>query len=216
MADLGVPRPYRAPLAELARFDEDVSTQLVEGLEALPPYAAVTDIQRALGEIVGDEEGVLAAALLSLRGLLRMSNPGEIGASLAKSSDLDLNSDEREALRERVAALLQTAAMSTTAVAVDLQTQHERNFQSARVFTDLRPVFPDEVDEGPTGAVVIEMLQLQTWNRSGDTETFFVALDEKDLLELQGVIDRALKKTAALRRFLDDKGLSYFQLEEEE
>ena len=118
-------------------------------------------------------------------------------------------------LADRASALLETAAIGTTAIAVDLQTQHARNYQQARILTDIRPVFPDAIDEAPTGAVIVEVLQIQTWTRDGESETLVVALDEKDLTQLEQVVDRALKKTATLRRFLEKAELTYFQLEEE-
>jgi hypothetical protein len=60
------------------------------------------------------------------------------------------------------------------------------------------------------------MLQLQTWDRDGDLETLFVALDERDLTQLADVVDRGLKTSAALRKFLEENGLTYFQLEEDD
>lgn len=216
MASLGIPPPYRSPFIELSRLDDAAASEVVGRLEALPAYAPVTDLQRELSAAVGDAGSGLAAALLSLRGQLRTWTASEIGAALSQSRDIEIDPEARPLLQERTSALLQTAALSSTAVAVDLQTQHERNYQAARVFTDVRPVFADDVEDRPTGAVIVEMLQLQTWTRDGDAETIFVALDEKDLAQLQGVVDRALKKTATLRDFLDEKGLAYFRLEEDE
>jgi hypothetical protein len=223
VASLGVPHSYRASLLALAGADENVVAALVSQLDALPAYAPVTDVRRVITTSLAPDQSEgdaasegLAAALLSLRGLFRTLSAEEIGESLASSTDLDLDAESRRRLAQRVAAFLKSPALSTTAVAVDLQTQHERNYQSARIFTDVRPVFDEDVDQGPTGAVIVEMLQLQTWNRDGRAETIFVALDEKDLMQLQDVVDRARKKTATLRKFLDEKELAYFRLEEDE
>lgn len=216
VARISIPPAYRGPLAVLARLPAQDASSLIETVRSLPAYAAVTDIQRRFGDVTGTEGSDVAAALLSLRGLLRTTSADELGDWLASSPDLDLDENARAALRERVTALVDAAAVSTTAVAVDLQTQHQRNYQSARIFTDLRPVFADELAEGPTGAVIVEMLQLQTWNRDGESETMFVALDEKDLTGLQEAVERALQKTEALKRFLKDKDVAYFELEEEQ
>jgi hypothetical protein len=107
-----------------------------------------------------------------------------IAEALSRSADLDLSNDEaRSRLGERVASILRTEALSTTAVGVELLTQFPRNYQVSRIFTDIRPLFHDEVEDRPTGAVIVETLQLQTWNRDGSTETLYVAMDEADLLE---------------------------------
>lgn len=216
MADLGIPPAYRAPLVVLARLGDEDASGLVTRIRDLAAYAPVPDIQVAMTEAVGDEGAGLAAALLSIRGLFRTMPAAELATMLSAVRDLDLDPDERENLGERVRALLVTDVLSTTAVAVDLQTQNERNYQSARILTDLRPVFADDLDEAPTGGVIVETLQLQTWSRDGTVETIFVAMDEKDLTQLRVAVDRALKKTATLRRFMDDHDLTAFQLEENE
>jgi hypothetical protein len=105
--------------------------------------------------------------------------------------------------------------LSTTAVATDLQTQNPRNFQSAKIVTDIRPVFDDEVQARPRGAVIVETLQIQTWTREANIELIFVSMDEQDLTQLREIIDRALFKTKTLRTLLDEQSLPYFELEKE-
>lgn len=219
MTSLSVPPAYREALGRLARLDHQAAAALVETVRALPPFVSVPEIQRVVREAIGKGGAVSAdgivASLLSVRGHLREATALEIASSLSSAEGLDLPGELREVLEARVAALLDTTAFNTTAVAVDLQTQHQRNFQSARIFTDLRPVFHDDLAAGPSGTVIVETLQLQTWNRTSGAEGIFVAMDEHDLVHLQGVVERALKKTAALRAFLEEKGLAYFELEKE-
>jgi hypothetical protein len=96
-----------------------------------------------------------------------------------------------------------------------LQTQNPRNFQSARIVTDIRPVFSDKVSAPPLGAVIVETLQIQTWTRDGSSELIFVSMDETDLLQLRETVDRALVKTRTLSTLLSDQNLPYFELEKE-
>jgi hypothetical protein len=92
----------------------------------------------------------------------------EVAERLSESSDLDLDPLSRAQLRHRAEAILATEVLSTTAVATDLQTQNSRNFQSAKIVTDIRPVFDDEVQARPRGAVIVETLQIQTKRPSSD------------------------------------------------
>jgi hypothetical protein len=124
---------------------------------------------------------------------------------LSESTDLNLDDAEREALRTRAQAILDTDVFATTGVATDLQTQHERNYQSARIVTDVRPVFQDALDKAPDGAVIVETLQIQTWSRNGDSQLMFVSMDEVDLRQLQSIIQRALDKTETLKAFLAER-----------
>jgi len=215
MARISLPRPFRSSLTALASLDEGTADQLIRDIGQLAPFSAVTEIEQAFRLHMGEEgdAGAVSAALLSLRAQRREMSAHDIADELTRAPGLDLDETGQAALKARVEALLDTAAMSTTSVAVDLQTRHARNFQSARIITDLRPVFEDDPDDGPAGAVIVETLELQTWTRTGDREQIYVALDESDLKQLQGVVGRALKKTEALRRFIDGAGLRYFELE---
>jgi hypothetical protein len=68
------------------------------------------------------------------------------------------------------------------------------------------------VDRPPSGAVIVEMLQLETWSSDGRTDTLRVAMDRADLLELRAAIDRAIKKTDSLRRLMEESGVAHFEL----
>ena len=63
--------------------------------------------------------------------------------------------------------------------------------------------------------MLVETLQIQTWTRDGGSELIFVSMDETDLKQLKLTIDRALHKTETLKTFINEKGLSYFELEKE-
>ncbi len=76
-------------------------------------------------------------------------------------------------------------------------------------------MFQDNPDAQPSGAVIVETLQLQTWTRDGESEAIFVSMDETDLKQLKSTVERALRKTATLKAFLSEKDLAYFELEKE-
>jgi hypothetical protein len=214
-----IPQPYREPLSTLAQLPDDTASKLIQSIRALEAYAPVSRIQAATEAILGTDaapgEKQLGLPLLALRGQLRQATPEDIAERLSQSSDLELDPPSRDNLRSRAAEILATPVYETTAVATDLQTQNARNYQSARIVTDVRPIFQEDVEAPPTGAVIVETLQIQTWTRDGGSELIFVSMDETDLKQLKATIDRALSKTDTLKKFIDEKGLSYFELEKE-
>ena len=148
MTQFWIPQPYREPLATLAQLPEDVASRLVEAIGALEAYSPVSRIQKATETILGNGaspgEKQLGLPLLALRGQLRQATPDDIAERLSQSSDLDLDPTSRANLRSRAAAILATPVYETTAVATDLQTQNGRNYQSARIVTDVRPIFQEK------------------------------------------------------------------------
>ena len=73
-------------------------------------------------------------------------------------------------------------------------TAHESPFESARVFTDVRPIFgeQDPVSENarPRAAVLVHMLQLRLAGEEARRE-IYVALDNRDLQTLIDALNRA-------------------------
>jgi len=220
MAAFGVPPPYRESLTTLARLTDDDADQLVAEIGGLAAFSPVSMIQAATAKVLGEDAGPaitqLAFPLLALRGQLRRMTAEEVAERLSESTDLELDQQARAQLRRRAAAILGTDVLTTTAVATDLQTQNPHNFQSARIVTDIRPVFGDVIEERPAGAVIVETLQIQTWTRDGNAELIFVSMDEADLTQLKDIVDRALVKTNTLRALLDEHDLPYFELERED
>jgi hypothetical protein len=217
VAEIWIPLPYREALMALARLPGETADRLVDALAALEAYSPVSRIQEVttsvLGEGASPAERQLGLPLLALRGQYRQTSLEDIAKRVSESTEFELDSEERADLRSRAAAILATPVYATTAVATDLQTQNAHNYQSARIVTDLRPVFQDNVDDRPSGAVIVETLQLQTWTRDGESEAIFVAMDETDLEQLQATVERALHKTETLKKFLKEKDLAYFELE---
>jgi hypothetical protein len=220
VAELGVPEPFVRSFLALERLDDETAQTLFERVAAADPFGQVSTLQAIFRDVfpsdLQTEAQRLVPALLSLRGQLRTTPPAQIAETVSNSVDLDLEEQAREHLRDRLLPLLASAALSTTANALELLTQHDRNYQTARVVTDIRPIFADDVHDRPEGAVIVDTLQLNTWDRAGRAEMLAVAMDEVDLRELRDVIDRALVKTSTLRDFLTEQQISCFQLDTRE
>jgi hypothetical protein len=220
VAEVAIPLPFRRALSALAALDDDAAQQLIDGISSAGPFQSVAHLQditrAAFPEDEEDDAERLVPAILSLRGAARLASDARVAEVASKSVDLDLDADARERLRELLGALLPLSAFRTTGTAIELLTQNEHNYQSSRVLTDIRPVFPEEVSDRPDGAVIVQTLQLQTWGVGSGTETMHISMDESDLLEIRDVIDRAIAKTGTLKTLLDDQGMTHFELDKRE
>jgi len=79
-----------------------------------------------------------------------------------------------------------------------LRTDHARAFKSARVLTDLRPIFGLNESTTIEGAVVMHTLKLEYY-QDDFARDFFVTLDDVDLETLRLAVVRAQNKAKALR-----------------
>lgn len=221
MPRLEIPLRYRPPLHALAELSGERADRLVDAVTGAAPLLEVAQLERLSREAFGDEAWpndleLLVPALVSLRGRLRELEVDQLARAASMSRDLALSTDARETLKGRLRALLGSDAISSTANAIELLTHNERNYSTARVLTDVRHVFREEAAERPLGAVIIEVLAIETWNKDERDETIYIAMDERDLHELRAVAERALDKTKNLRSMLGEQELPYFELDKRE
>ena len=222
MAEIAIPEPFAAALSALERLDDAQAATLMRTVAEQGSFLQVAELRAAVMTAFPEEERdtaeTLVPALIGLRGSLRSAMPAdEMAAMVSRSSGLAMMSDEQRArLGERLLPLLGSPAIATTAGAVELLTQHPRNFQSARVLTDIRPVFAEDPTTIPKGVVVVDTLQVRTWNRDGESETFNVTMDAVDLVNLREVIDRALAKTKTVRTMMASQGVTTFEMDKED
>ncbi len=217
MARLFLADSQRNALARLGQVDEAQAAKLVAVFDGLRAYLTVDALGRAAAQAAPSLEDVddIVVTLLGLTTEIRHLPAEEIAQLLNDALDVDAlggTAVDVDRVVEVVARLTSTRALRTSANAHEVLAQHDRNFQSARIFTDLRPLFDTNPEQPPSGAVIVEMLQLETWSGDGRTETVRVAMDRTDLLELRAVIERAIKKTDSLRTLMEQSGVANFEL----
>jgi hypothetical protein len=81
---------------------------------------------------------------------------------------------------------------------LEITTAHQNVFESARIFTDVRPVFNSSAS-GIFRAVVTHMLTVSSRNADGQPLTSYFALDSYDVEQLKKRCDRALTKAATIK-----------------
>lgn len=114
----------------------------------------------------------------------------------------------RKLRRFVIAALGFERTLGTAAKAGDVLTQHERVFQSARIMTDIRPIFHVNVSEKPDAGVIIHMMKLTQRGRAGNHQDLYFALDHNDVVAMKDIIERALQKEQTLRDAMKHSGMS--------
>lgn len=171
------------PRLLFVRFVEDVKG-------AMPP-----DLQAVVDPIL---MGVITLA----RGREEFGLPVEdFVRDILASSGVD-GPEQRDRLFAVLTQLLSSPPLAITAKAYDLLTENDTNFQSARVITDIRPVFADTSDK-PTVALIVHSLRLRV-GAYQQLREIYVALDEVDLSRLQDTLARAQTKASTLRRSYPD------------
>ena len=210
--EVNFPLDHQKALASLARIEGSAFENIVEALQHLEPCLRLSDlrarVKTPLTSVPGAEEQLTDAllAVATTSSQIDFSSdfiPAVVEAVRAGES---LSKEEAGALSQRLKVILDIPVIRISTKSSTLQVAHDRVYNSARVITDVRPVFPE-----PLGMdfryMVIHHLRV-TSMRDNRSEELYVAMDDKDLLALRDAIDRACQKAAVLRSGLGERGLS--------
>lgn len=222
---LTVPRHYQSAFAKIRDLDRESAHELIAALQKVPSTINVDSLSSAVAAMVdtiavSDVEEIVPATLSlhSLKESLQLSVP-EVAEGLALGMEelpferLRSSPEQRDALRDRLAELLNTGSLGVIARAGRLSLENERSLTETRIVTDIRPIFERETPQArPTGAVIIHTLKI-SYRADNDSKEFFVTLDANDVRELSEQLERADLKAGSLKAVLDAAQVPYIDAE---
>jgi hypothetical protein len=127
--------------------------------------------------------------------------------ALANASGLTLNPEERTETARRLERALSSPALRLASKATDVLYANERNIDSFRIVTELRPLFLDDPSVKPTTAVLAHRLEVEFFGQGGRTETLDFGLDAEDLQHLYEAVTRAQAKAQTMTELARAAGL---------
>lgn len=171
------------------------------------------EIARDLPDFEIEDAQQLVLALASLRGELGTSDDSveALAARIAMSTSLPApeNPADSERLAGFLARLLSAPSLILATATVDLASEAEQSFLSARTVTDIRPVFDRDATKRPLGALIMTNIRIDYYDPSGDVGSHYITLSADDLTELESVLTRAGEKIATLQTLLENAKLPY-------
>lgn len=114
-------------------------------------------------------------------------------------------------LRERLTHLLGLERPKLIAKANDVLTGQKPTYSAGRVFTDIRSVFADDLEQSPQAAVIVHMLRL-TYYKDRIPREFVIALDVKDVQRLIDTLERAKKKAETIRSIIASANMNLIDI----
>jgi hypothetical protein len=127
-------------------------------------------------------------------------------------TELQIQASLREPLRDRLTRLMSGKLLSIAIKSRDILHEHERTFGSARVLSDIRTVYTDNLENTTDGAVIVHMLKIH-YIQDDQHKEFFVALDTEDISFLTDTLIRAQEKEETLKAILAAANVPYIDAE---
>jgi hypothetical protein len=220
LAFLRVPARYRDGIAILAALNNtsfsEVYTALKNAPTELPTYAELAT--KVEGEIKALNAGDVAKLIGMLTSLYRVRDRSNISPEKMADDLYDAIQKEGGSLvpqqnaaefKSRLAQFLNLGSLNVVATkAQELQSDVERAFCDARILTDLRPVFGNEISGGPTAMIIVHTLKLRYHEGAkGELKEMYFGIDSDDIAKLKQVLERAEIKAKSLVSRLQDAGI---------
>jgi hypothetical protein len=220
-SSIQVPEAYRSGLSAVAELDDEAVEALEAYISSAPPTLTGAQLlEGAHAAIPRVERPLLDSVLTALLSLFRASDDlqlsmEQVADQLSSSPDLSLDRVKRQVLRERIRRLTQSGTLSLTSKGLGLVTANERSFHSARIISDIRPVFRDDPSSKPDAAVLVHLLSISYHVASGELREVQVGLDQVDLNLLERIVERAKAKSRSLSAVLNQAGVTLLNPERE-
>jgi hypothetical protein len=223
---LAIPKSQRESFKQFVSLPDDKWKSLLQALEAAGPTISARALAKHVSrdvDLAADQlrQVIVIAGSLYVTRDQRGANIEEFAEAVVEEAVHDglVGRDdpaETSKLRERISQLLSLDhSLGVSAKATQLLISHKNPLLTARIFTDVRPVFTGDENPTPRAAVVVHTLQLVT-GTDGRELSHYIALDSEDLKTLKRVVDRAIRKEASLKTIMSSLPLVEIREEVEE
>jgi hypothetical protein len=210
---LTIPERFRSGLVKLATAEDNVVDKLLDSLENSPP----TLYSKVMASFVAKNHNIefqyafeVLQSVLSLYSLRESDYFSteqlvqQVSKALQEESEesLKLSEDEITVFQQRLSSFLKIrGSLAISSKASNLLVEYENIFSNSRVVTDIRPIFHTDIEDGLGGALIVHTLRIGYRTANGRHE-FFVALDQDDVQQLLGDLERAIQKEEFLKSLL--------------
>ena len=207
------------------RVDGSHRQELLSALSKIKPTLHIDSLNLQIKNALPDAEkvhsGQVLSTIFSINGMREREKHSSHEIALALSSAIrnnkEINQPEGEWDADEFAAFVERILdvnkdLGVIAKANDVLTNHEHVYCTARMLTDIRPVFSSDAEQKPESFVLVHTLKI-TYHDDEEHKEFFVALDTADVRNLLEVIQRANTKTKTLETFFKESLLNYLEVE---
>jgi hypothetical protein len=225
MAQITIPESSRPAIQSLTHLTAEEFKTLFEALQRAAPAAAPELFWKHVAEhapaMSSSTIKTIVNELFSMHTAIENSNisAGDFAKAISDaafaehSEEFPINEADRGILRDRLLKLFELKdSLRLTAKALEILTDAQHLFFTAKILTDIRPVF-NEKGTATEAAVIIHNLAIH-YGDGSDHKNFFVTLDTNDVKVLRAILDRADEKAKVLQAILDRAGVSYLDVEE--
>ena len=206
--------PALMALADLSDEQADeLLAAMVETQLHVSAHTLSVSLDSPLPHLDLENSELLLTALFNIWAVSDSHNWGlaDVAESAAQYDELTIPADSRKVFGERFYRALRIGRLADLARAVDVATEFDALYHTARCFTDIRPVFSRSPEDAVKGAVVVHNLRLDYFTPE-DSKSVTITLADEDVQHLIDVLTTARERSLKVHDFLQSTTAKQFQL----
>jgi hypothetical protein len=215
-----IPPAHREPLCLLATMSDSTREKLTSAIRSTPPAIDATDLIARVVEATKVDERAVAALVRMLFSmyLASLESPTSFVRDVCETARASYDESKYgrvdwSQFTDFLASILACHdSLGVAAKVSDVRRQYGSVFCSARILTDIRPVFGPDPGAPPLAAAIVHALRI-TYHEGDSHKDFYVALDARDLKDLQVLVERATMKEAALKIEVEKTRMKYLEVQ---
>ena len=219
MAFLRLPRQVEIGIKALLELEYPQVLDLIDQLKIVRPALIPQKLaEKAAAELKDTDEQIITLIVLSIISLYGARQTRELSIedfveevihSVNKDGERIFQNAEGDSLKQRLTPLLNLEqSLGVTSKAFGVFADHERLFVNARILTDIRPIFQDDLSAVPIAAAAVHTLKIEYHEGPSHAhKEFYVALDSSDIVELKKLIEREEAKAKIMKSMLSSLGV---------
>ena len=176
---------------------------------AMSPQDLTESLKQAFPNLLKADAVVRLLIGLRLVGIQSNFSPDQIALAVFEGLEADRIPlgfmEESDKLVPLLNLYLSDPAVRRVAMVVNLSYEYPNLLRSARIISDIRPIYNDTVTD-IEASVVSYTLRLRYSNSDGECDAS-IALDHADVLQLADQCDRAIRKSIIAKAMMNNKGI---------
>ncbi|HEX3717713.1 MAG TPA: hypothetical protein VH595_07070 [Verrucomicrobiae bacterium] len=220
MPQFKIPSSEYRVYKSIALLDDKSFENLLNGIEEIGPTVTHLNFASALHERVPSVSIEITRQLVRTVSSLHrlMSSIGRTAQGLTSDVRLTIESEEPRGFPmdklsvfiDRLSQLLNVGGgMGLIGKTINVMSDQDKVFCGVRILSDMRPVFSESATSIDAG-VIIHTLNLY-YHHEGRHHDIYVAMNGDDLQKLKKSIERAEKKHALLKSYIQKSGVRFFE-----
>ena len=218
MPPLRVPERHREGLTAILAAEPDVISALILALgrgttRGAHGNVSITVTADLPGVPPDTEEKIVnaAVALYSVRAH-QDQTASELADDLLEAitsgtiPELSVPDENHDEIRAKLTKLLSVDNLLYAWKSRDVLGDQERQYCTARILTDVRPIFAVASTEDIVTVGVVHTLKI-TYHEGDDTKDIFMSISDGNIGALREILDRSEKKSKKLRSMIKDMGI---------